>query len=126
MVWMILNKQFCNDSYYGPYVGVAWAGTNPPSRELLVNFFPLAHHNHALWCGDGSVNVDIENGTFVGDGLIPERIPCDYVAPYERIADPDSPIVCCVGTIVTADQEDVVDCPKCKRMGSLPNPKWPF
>jgi hypothetical protein len=89
-----------------------------------------------LWAGQGEFNVEIkdeplsqyqsEGAEFVGEGVITERIPCNYVAPYERIADPDSPIVCCVGTVVTADQEDVVDCPKCKRRGTLPNPKWPY
>ena len=120
MVWMILNKQFCSDSYYGPYVGVAWVGANPPSRELLDK------HDVALWYGDGNVNVDIEHDKFVGDGLVPERIPCDYVAPYERQDDPASPIVCYLGTILTADGEEQVGCPKCGRAGNLPNPKWPF
>jgi hypothetical protein len=120
MIWMILNKQFCEDSYYGPFVGVSWVGSNPPPKEMLDEY------DVALWCGEGKVNVKIEHDKFVGDGLVPERIPCNYVAPYKRIDDPDSPIMCSVGTIVTGDEEDVVDCPKCKRKGSLPNPKWPF
>ena len=120
MIWMILNMQECDDNYYGPYAGVAWVGTKPPPKEMLDE------HDVALWRGDGDVNVDIENDKFVGDGLVPERIPCDYVAPYERQDDPASPIVCYLGTILTADEEEQVDCPKCKRTSYLPNPQWPF
>ncbi|MBO76780.1 MAG: hypothetical protein CME17_05040 [Gemmatimonadetes bacterium] len=120
LVWMILHKTRCWDTYYGPYVGVSWVGNKPPPIELLDK------HDIALWCGGGDVDIDIEGDEFVGDGLVSEHIPCDYVAPYERISDSTSPIECCAGTILTADEEEQVDCPKCKRTGSLPNPRWPY
>ena len=129
-VWMILRKEFCPDDYYGPYVGVSWVGNKPPPRELLdehnavYNWQPLPHV--ALSCGEGNVDVHIENHTFVGDGLVPEHIPCDYVAPYARTSGSAAPIKCCAGKILTADEEETVACPKCQRRGSIPNPHWPY
>lgn len=117
---MVLHKIMCQDDYYGPYVGISWVGNKPPPKELLDE------RNVALWRGDGKVDLDIKGDKFVGEGLVTKHIPCDYVAPYERYSDPDSWITCYVGTILTADEEEQVDCPKCKRSGNLPNPLWPY
>ena len=77
MIWVVLHKIECMDTYYGPYVGISWVGNEPPPEDMITS-------HTCLWAGTGEIDVDIDGpgrSEFTGEGIVTETDP---LWPYKE------------------------------------------
>jgi len=83
MIWVVLHKIDCMDTYHGPYVGISWVGSEPPPEDMITS-------QTCLWAGTGEIDVDIDGpgfslgeppAKFTGEGIVTKTDP---MWPYKE------------------------------------------